>query len=394
MLHVDPPCTLKDNEMDSESLSEEEVDAVPAARCEVAEVDCEADVDVCTRRAAWDSEPDMSVGMAWGCDDPGHANDDVEAAALAAAPEFEYDAPGESERRPDVAAGDGAARAATSINNVTDANTTDSVAAGAVGGRSGWTEARCAWPAVVTSPLPRPNPTPPVPAGLLVAAATEGAQPDFDAVDEAEERRLYACRLASAPVGVRSRMSRALDRVAEEHAAYPRCISPQQAPEIGNEEQQGECEGEAAAAPAVPTTPVSSHAGQPGSPSDSMPPEIEATPRAAEQSQRSAPGLPEAYLTIYGKLRAAKAMAPSVRDPRAVVGHLLALFDSAVCLQPQRKQLLQALFNMGSALLGGEQAATATPPPVAATAAPAPPMDEMPGVTAKLGQLGWARSEG
>ena len=37
---------LKDNEMDSESLSEEEVDAVPAARCEVAEVDCEADVDV------------------------------------------------------------------------------------------------------------------------------------------------------------------------------------------------------------------------------------------------------------------------------------------------------------------------------------------------------------
>ena len=50
--------------------------------------------------------------------------------------------------------------------------------------------------------------------------------------------------------------------------------------------------------------------------------------------------------------------------------------------------------EMGSALLGGEQAATATPPPVAATAAPAPPMDEMPGVTAKLGQLGWARSEG
>ena len=77
-----------------------------------------------------------------------------------------------------------------------------------------------------------------------------------------------------------------------------------------------------------------------------------------------------------------------------MVGHLLAFSDSAVCLQPQRKQLLQALFNMGSALLGGEQAATATPPPVAATAAPAPPMDEMPGVTAKLGQLGWARSEG
>ena len=320
MLHVDPPCTLEDNEMDSESLSEEEVDAVPAARCEVAEVDCEADVDVCTRRAAWDYEPDMSVGVAWGCDDASDANDDAEAAALAAAPEFEYDAPGDSERRPDTAAGDGAARAATAINNATDANTTDSVAAGAVGGRSGWTEARCAWPAVVTSPLPRPNPTPPVPAGLLVEEATEGAQLDFDAVDEAEERRLYACRLASAPVGVRSRMSRALDRVAEEHAAYPRCaISPQQAPEIGSEEQQSECEDEAAAAPApaAPITPVSSHAGQAGSPSDSVPPEIEATPSAAEQSQRSAPGLPEAYLTIYGKLRAAKAMAPSVREPRA-----------------------------------------------------------------------------
>ena len=149
--------------------------------------------------------------------------------------------------------------------------------------------------------------------------ATEGAQLDFDAVDEAEERRLYACRLASAPVGVRSRMSRALDRVAEEHAAYPRCaISPQQAPEIGSEEQQSECEDEAAAAPApaAPITPVSSHAGQPGSPSDSMPPEIqiEATPNAAEESRRGAPGLPEAYLTIYGKLRAAKAMAPSVRE--------------------------------------------------------------------------------
>jgi hypothetical protein len=40
-------------------------------------------------------------------------------------------------------------------------------------------------------------------------------------------------------------------------------------------------------------------------------------------------GLPDAYLTIYSKLQAAKALAPS----------------------PQRKQLLQALYNMGSALL-------------------------------------------
>ena len=77
-----------------------------------------------------------------------------------------------------------------------------------------------------------------------------------------------------------------------------------------------------------------------------------------------------------------------------MVGHLLAFSDSAVCLQPQRKQLLQALFNMGSALLGGEQAAAAAPPPVPSPAAPAPPTDEIPGVTAKLGQLGWVRSEG
>ena len=72
-----------------------------------------------------------------------------------------------------------------------------------------------------------------------------------------------------------------------------------------------------------------------------------------------------------------------------MVGHLLAFSDSAVCLQPQRKQLLQALFNMGSALLGGE--AAATPPPVAAPIAPLTPRDEIPGVTAKLGQLRWTR---
>jgi hypothetical protein len=56
-------------------------------------------------------------------------------------------------------------------------------------------------------------------------------------------------------------------------------------------------------------------------------------------------GLPEAYLTIYGKLRAAKAMAPS----------------------PQRKQLLQALYNMGSALLKAQAIPMPALVPTAAT---------------------------
>ena len=119
-----------------------------------------------------------------------------------------------------------------------------------------------------------------------------------------------------------SRMERAMQRVAEEHASYaasslkPMPPSPVASP----------LEPPAAAAPNSSSTDVSfgAQATPQMRPVDEQ--SMDATPRDGDDS-----GLPEAYLTIYGKLRAAKAMAPS----------------------PQRKELLQALYNMGSALLKG-----------------------------------------
>lgn len=82
---------------------------------------------------------------------------------------------------------------------------------------------------------------------------------------------------------------------------------------------------------------------------------VQHTPPPAENVRdcdRDERGLPDAYLTIYSKLQAAKAMAPS----------------------PQRKQLLQALYNMGSALLKAQ--AIPEPGPAPQPAQPRVPQPE------------------
>ena len=76
-------------------------------------------------------------------------------------------------------------------------------------------------------------------------------------------------------------------------------------------------------------------------PADRTPPPTE---NADDRDER---GLPDAYLTIYSKLQAAKAMEPS----------------------PQRKQLLQALYNMGSVLLKAQVIPVTAVPSPAETAA-------------------------
>ena len=217
---------------------------------------------------------------------------------------------------------------AASLANIT--NTTGSAAAW-----SEWAEERCRWPATIstkTPPQPRrpPGPAEDLPSGVAAADDVDDTSKDeattkgpMDATDLQEEDGISR--------GGMSRMELAMQRVAEEHASYAASsLKPMPPSPVAPPPEEATAVAAAARAAVAP-----------GNLSTDVSFGTQATPHMRPMDEQSMPatpsgrddsGLPAAYLTIYGKLRAAKAMAPS----------------------PQRKELLQALYNMGSALLKGQ----------------------------------------